>query len=110
MLHQLICVIECVERVRGKAERFREQADEAIAELLHVSKVGFHDVFESWYKLFIGPLEPNIVNRYGRPDDRADHVPGKVPRVVGIPERRVSTESHEGWQNQTVPDSLPCLS
>ena len=48
VLHQLICIVEFVECIRRETERFREQTDEAIAELLHVSKVGFQCISESW--------------------------------------------------------------
>ena len=76
MLHQLICVVEFVERIRRETERFREQTDEVIAELLHPSEVSFKCISESWYKLFIGPLGTGpIVNSDSR-SDAGDRAPG----------------------------------
>ena len=110
MLHQLICIVEFVERIRRETERFRKQTDEAITESLHVSKVSFHGISVSWYKLLVGPLGTgSIVNSGSRPD-AGDHTPGKVPTPASIPERRVSTESGEGLRYQTVPYNLSCLS
>ena len=60
MLHQLVGIIELVERIRGKTKRFGDQADKAVAELLHVIKVSFQGISETWDKLLVGPLAPNV--------------------------------------------------
>lgn len=57
VLHQLVSIVEFVERIRRETKRFCEQTDEAIAEVLHVNEVRFHGMSESWYKLFVGPLD-----------------------------------------------------
>lgn len=52
-----------MERIRRESKCFREQADEAITELPHVREIGFRGISESWYELFVRPLETGpIVN------------------------------------------------
>ena len=110
VLHQLVRIVEFVECIRRETERFREQTDEAIAELLYVSKVSFHGISVSWYKLFVGPLETGPIVDSGCWPGAGNHTPGKVPTLASIPERRVSTESGEGLRHQTIPYNLSCLS